>query len=158
MPIASYTAMLPLNFPHGLIGYEHLRSFQLLALEELQPLLQLRSDQVDLGFLLAPAAWVEWGYHPVINLENHTVLGLTSEHDAIVLVLLSVPEKGPTMANLRAPIVANLLTGVAVQAVRDDQRYNEPFELLLPKTLDRHPCLQRGEAASLNAGCDSAMA
>jgi flagellar assembly factor FliW len=40
------------------------------------------------------------------------------------LAILTVPKEGPVTANLLAPVVVNLATRVAVQAVRADTMYS----------------------------------
>jgi len=58
----------------------------------------------------------------VLGLDAH---GLTAAaRDILCLAILCAPENGPLTANLLAPVIVNLATRIAVQAVRSDNRYS----------------------------------
>lgn len=120
-----------LIFPVGLPGFDPETRFALVEQPELAPLVYLQSLQSpELCFLAVPAHAIEAGYSVRISAEDLERLDLDSSRqpdpgrEVLCLALLCAPENGPVTANLLAPIVVNLASGVAVQAVRADSRYS----------------------------------
>ncbi len=110
-------------FPRGLPGFEQCRRFVLLEPPELAPLVQMQSLEIpDLCFLALPARSVAPDYDVALTPEDFLTLG--SARPTLDLALLSVGVEGTVTANLLAPVVINLATRVAVQAVRGDFQYS----------------------------------
>jgi flagellar assembly factor FliW len=69
-------------------------------------------------------------YDLAMTREDLERLGLDSSRqpapgrEVLCLALLCSPESGPVTANLLAPVVVNLATRAAVQAIRADARYS----------------------------------
>ena len=119
------------DFPQGLPGFESSRRFALLAEPELSPVVCLQSlDSPDFSLWAAPVAAIDPAYSLELSQEDARVLGLDAHgltaaaRDILCLAILCAPENGPPTANLLAPVVVNLKTSVAVQAVRSDSRYS----------------------------------
>ncbi len=76
--------------------------------------------------MVAPVAPIDPDYQLTLTPEDLDRLGLgqVTPHEVVSLALLCAPEDGPLTANLLAPIVINIRTRVAVQAVRTDRRYS----------------------------------
>ena len=105
----------------------------------------LQSTQTpELCFLAFPVQVVDPDYHLGLEPEDLAVLGLERGRqprigtDVLVLSLLSVRDGFPITANLMAPLVVNLRTFQAVQAVRHDSRYS--FEHLVQGAGAVQPC------------------
>jgi flagellar assembly factor FliW len=127
-----YSDGAALSFPRGLPGFEQNRRFLLIKQPDLAPLVHLQSlESAALCFLAIPVAVIEPAYQPQLSLEDTEVLGLDaldSAH-ALFLALLAVAGNGNVTANLLAPIVVNVATQTAVQAVRSDLLYSHEHVL-----------------------------
>jgi flagellar assembly factor FliW len=123
------------SFPSGLPGFEHETRFVLLERIEWAPIVFLQSlADAELCFLAAPVGTLDPGYSLSVTGEDleelNEDLNLVETRQPIpneqvlCLALLCAPENGPLTANLLAPVVVNLRTRIAVQAVRADARYS----------------------------------
>lgn len=117
------------SFPFGLPGFEEETRFVLLERPEWTPLVFLQSlHRAPLCFLAAPVALLDPAYTLVVTREDLDRLGLEQHpipgEPVLCLALLCAPENGPLTGNLLAPVVVNLRTRTAVQAVRADARYS----------------------------------
>ena len=85
---------------------------------------------------MAPVAAIDADYCLEVSGEDLRILGLDeaqqpkSGQEVLCLALLCAPENGQLTANLLAPVVVNLRTRVAVQAVRTDSRYSHRHPIL----------------------------
>ena len=117
-----YSEDAALLFPRGLPGFETARRFVLLDAAELAPLVHLQSLEIGgLCFLALPVRSIDPDYETALTGEDHEVLGGGPTLD---LALLSADRDGSLSANLLAPVVIDLATRRAVQAVRGDTRYS----------------------------------
>jgi flagellar assembly factor FliW len=127
----SYDPSAILFFPGGLPGFESETRFVLLEQPEFAPIVFLQSiDSAELCFLAAPVAALVAGYSLSIAREDLERLDLDPDDrlepgpELLCLAILCTPENGAVTANLLAPVVINLRTRRAVQAVRTDSRYS----------------------------------
>ncbi len=129
-----YSEDAALLFPRGLPGFEGARRFVLLDNPEFAPLVHLQSLETgDLCFLALPVRSIDPGYETMLAGEDRDVVG-TGEQ--LELALLSAGHDGSLSANLLAPVVIDLATRRAVQAVRVDTKYSHRHLL---KT-EEHAC------------------
>jgi len=105
-----------------LLGFPAARRFTLAQLADDGSLYALRSlEDADLRFLLVPAAPFFPDYAPVVDDTVVEELGIRTADDVLVLVLLTAGSSlASTTANLLAPVLVNVHTRQAVQAVLDD--------------------------------------
>ena len=120
-----------LQFPQGLPGFENDRRFVLVEQAELAPVACLQSlDSPGLCLWVAPVRAIAPGYRMGITPEDLLLLGLDQARqplpgeEVLCMAILCAPENGPLTANLLAPVVVNLETRTAVQAVRVDNQYS----------------------------------
>jgi flagellar assembly factor FliW len=125
-----YSEELRIEFPLGLPGFEQETSFLAIEREGRNPILFLQSLLTPmLCFLVAPVFVIDPAYQMSVRPEDLQTLELQSEdavrigEDLACWVILSVPEGQQPSANLSAPIVVNLRTKRALQAIRTDSRY-----------------------------------
>ena len=137
MPEIQFDESAVLTFPAGLPGFERATRFVLVEHAEYAPLLSLQCvDRQELCFLAVPVSTLDAAYSLAVNEEDLQRLGLPLERqplpasEVLCLALLCAPQNGRATANLLAPVVVNLKTRVAVQAVRSDARYSH--QALLP--------------------------
>jgi flagellar assembly factor FliW len=119
-----------LSFPVGLPGFEHEKTFILIEQPRTKPLVFVQSlAGANLCFVTLPMLVIAPDYRLNMASEDVELLGFPSDFqpaigtDVLCLAILSFEEGGPPTANLLAPIVVNLSTRVAVQAVQADSDY-----------------------------------
>jgi flagellar assembly factor FliW len=139
--IISYGSEAAIEFPCGLPGFDDRRRFVALQFEDTAPLVFLQSLEVpDLCFITMPVLAVDPQYRLEVASEDlgQLELPLTCQprvgEDVLCLAVLSIGESGPT-ANLLAPVVVNLRTLKAVQAVAPDSGYSHQHALLAEEAL-----------------------
>jgi len=119
------------DFPQGLPAFEEERCFVLIEAREQAPLVFLQSMlRPNLCFVAFPILVVDKQYQLAIAPEDLEELGLdprrqpTLGSEAMVLALVTLHDEFPATANLMAPIVVNLKTRQALQAIRQDSVYS----------------------------------
>ena len=119
------------DFPLGLPSFESEKRFVPIELPEHAPLLFLQSlGQSELCFLALPILVVDSGYRLAISREDLAALELETARqpllasEALVMALVSLHDGFCATANLMAPIVVNLKTRRALQAIRQDAEYS----------------------------------
>ncbi len=134
-PATESGAQLPaLTFESGLPGFPAARHFALVSLEmDDAGVFLLRSlDDPALSFVAAAPTPYWPDYAPDVDDVTVERLGITDAGQALLLVLLTIPEGGAgATANLIAPIVINSETLLAAQVVLNGSPYSvrEPFVL-----------------------------
>ena len=119
------------TFPLGMPAFEDEKRFVPIEAPDRAPLVFLQSlETPDLCFLAFPILVIDRDYHLAVSPEDLAVLGMEAEReprigaDVLVLALLCLHDGFPITANLMAPIVVNLATRSAVQAIRHDSMYS----------------------------------
>src|SRR5947209_7785558 len=119
-----------LEFPRGLPGFDDRRRFVAVRFVESDPLVYLQSlEDPELCFITMPVLAVDPKYKLKVNSDDLGYIGLAPVRqpkigeDVFCLTVLSMREDGPT-ANLLAPIVINLKTRLAVQAIAPESGYS----------------------------------
>jgi flagellar assembly factor FliW len=139
-----FEAAAVLEFPAGLPGFEDQTRFVLVEQPATAPVVFLQSLlSPELCFLAAPMVAVDPGYDLAVTPEDLRLIELDDQRqprpgdEVVCLALLSAAEDGPLTANLLAPVVVNVRTRRAIQAVRVDSRYSHV-----------HPLATRGASCS----------
>lgn len=113
-----------LHFATGVPGFPAARRFALVRFgdEDDTPFALLRSlDVEDLEFVVVHPFQFFPGYAPELDDETADRLDLHSADDALILAIVTVPEKvQDATANLAAPIIVNRNTRQAAQTVLSD--------------------------------------
>jgi flagellar assembly factor FliW len=124
------------DFPAGLPAFLNEKRFVPIESPQHSPLLFLQSMvQPSLCFLALPIQVVDAEYRLGVSREDLMLLELPPdrqpllESEVAVLVLLSLHDGLSTTANLMAPIVVNLKTRRALQAIRQDSVYSHQHPL-----------------------------
>ena len=132
----AYEADSEPEFPLGLPGFESRRRFVALRFVESDPLVYLQSlEDPALCFVTMPILSVDPRYRLKVGSEDLDRLGLPGTRqprigeDVFCLTVIAIRETGPT-ANLLAPVVINLKTRQAVQAIAPESEYSHQFELM----------------------------
>jgi flagellar assembly factor FliW len=125
----------PITFADGLVGFAGPQRFALVPWGgDGSPFSLLQSlDDESLAFVVVPPAVFFGDYDPELDDEVAARVGLTSPADAVVLVIVTVPEDArEATANLLGPLVINVVTRQGVQAVLDPERWPSRKRLLEP--------------------------
>ena len=129
------------DFPIGLPAFEEEKRFVPIELPQYAPLIFLQSlRQRELCFLTLPILVVASDYHLAVTREDLEILALDSARqpmlgaDVLVLALVSLRDGFLATANLMAPLVVNLKTRRAIQAIRADSLYSHQHPIPPPKS------------------------
>jgi flagellar assembly factor FliW len=106
-----------IKMPLGLLGFEQIKKYVLLANPEEAPFMWLQMlDNTNQGFVVVPPSAVIPDYAPDISAQDVEFLGIRSAADALVLNIVTV-RGGDATVNLKGPIVVNRSTLVAKQCI-----------------------------------------
>jgi len=115
-----------LSFPWGLPGFEHLRRFVLLPGEKGNVFGWLQSVESETtAFLVADPFVFYPGYFVDIPERDTRELGLEAPSQAVVMVIVNVPESNIKKAtvNLLAPLVINTARNLARQVILNSSSF-----------------------------------
>jgi flagellar assembly factor FliW len=118
------------EFPQGLPGFEECRHFALLDHPARAGLVFLQSlERPEVCFVAVPVRAIRPGYELSLAPDDLELLGWPSDftpeigRDVIALAIVSFEENQAPTANLLAPVVIDVATRRAVQAIRSDGGY-----------------------------------
>jgi flagellar assembly factor FliW len=119
------------HFPLGIPGFEDEKTFVLLNIPGKEPLVFMQSAHTQaLCFLALPVLVVDPDYRLSVSYEDLQVLEMELDRqprigsEVLVLAFLAIEDGHAATANLLSPIVINLATQRAVQAIRCDFTYS----------------------------------
>jgi flagellar assembly factor FliW len=120
-----------MRFAGGLPGFEEETAFLPIEIPSARPIVFLQSlSTPDLCFVTLPVFVVDQDYKLALPAESRAAIGLAHNsqprigEDVLCLVLVTIQDDGPTTTNLMAPVVMDLRTRRAVQAIREDGVYS----------------------------------
>ena len=106
-----------IQMPFGLLGFEQVKKYRLLASPEEAPFLWLQTDEdATIAFLVVSPFLVLPAYQPDIPDEDAEFLGLQKPDDALIFNIVTLRENGGTV-NLKGPIIVNRHTRVGKQVI-----------------------------------------
>ncbi len=113
-------------FKQGLPGFEQLRKFALIALEDTKPIQWLVSLEEKTVSLPVCDPWaIRFDYH--INIPENIVsyLDISNEEKLLIMVVVRIPDANPQSMtiNLAAPIIINLDNNFALQYISEKSEY-----------------------------------
>ncbi len=121
-----------LTFPEGVPGFERLRQYGLVQIDEEAPFLRLLSvDEPAVAFVILNPMSIWPDYQPQIGPDDLQGLELTQDADLelyCIVTLSSDPQH--VTANLKGPIAINTATMKARQIILVDDRYMTKHSLL----------------------------
>src|ERR1700761_4747765 len=120
-PGASSTATTPPNLvrlPLGLLGFEQIKEYVLLADPAEKPFAWLRvAGDHSLAFVVIDPFVVMPEYKPEIPPSDVDFLGLKEPSDALLLCIVTVQNHNHATMNLKGPVVINRHTHLAKQVI-----------------------------------------
>ena len=106
------------QLPYGLLGFERVKNYKLLASPHEQPFMWLQMmDGTKQSFLVISPFMVMPEYQPDISADDVEFLGLTNPADALLLNIVTLRGKNQATINLKGPIVINRHTLVGRQVI-----------------------------------------
>lgn len=136
----TYQGDTVLEFPAGLPGFERERFFVPIDHPTSHPIVFLQSlSSPELCFITLPVLVVAPDYRLAIAAEDLRLLGLDETRqpaigsEVLCLAVVSVAEREQPTANLLAPVVVNLKTRRAVQAIQEGSPYAHRHPLGAPQ-------------------------
>lgn len=127
-----------IHLPDGLLGFDDLRKFVFLDVEEFRPFLWLIStDEPEIGFAVAdPRYFYAGAYEIPLSEADRDILDCEPNDRLSVFVLVSVPESGRKItANLKGPVVMNARNRLAKQVVVYNPAFAVRQPMLLPSSI-----------------------
>ncbi len=107
-----------ITMPLGLLGFEQVKKFVLLAQPGEEPFLWLQMlDNASQGFVVISPCSSLPDYSPDISAQDVEFLKLQNPDDAIMLNIVTVRANGQSTVNLKGPIIINRHTLVAKQCI-----------------------------------------
>lgn len=115
---------LQVQLPLGLLGFERIKTYSLVAKPEQEPFLWLCVPEgEDLAFLVVPPSFVLPDYAPDLSDEDVHFLEIRNPNDALVLNIVTLRPDGSATVNLKGPIVINRHTMIGKQVVLSQSAY-----------------------------------
>lgn len=126
-----------MRFAGGIPGFEEETAFLPIEIPTARPIVFLQSlSTPELCFVTLPVFVVDQDYELALSAESRAAIGLPPDfeprigEDVLCLVLVTIQDDGPTTINLMAPVVMDLHTRRAVQAIREDGVYSHRHAFL----------------------------
>jgi flagellar assembly factor FliW len=106
------------RFPMGLLGFEHLKDYLLVANPAEEPFLWLQvKDNGPLAFVVVNPFLVAPDYVPDLPQADADFLEIRDPDDALLFNIVTLHAAGRATVNLKGPIVINRHTGTGKQVV-----------------------------------------
>jgi flagellar assembly factor FliW len=107
-----------IRLPMGLLGFEKLKDYLLIANPEEEPFGWLKAKgDTSIAFVVLNPFLIVPDYQPDIPQSDVEFLGLKSVDDAMVLNIVTVHKGGEATMNLKGPLVINRNSGMGKQVV-----------------------------------------
>ncbi|TCW42208.1 flagellar assembly factor FliW [Thermohydrogenium kirishiense] len=139
--LVSYNEEDVLHFDDGIPGFEGLKSFILLSVDEYTPFKWLQSlDDTDIAFVIIDPKVVVKDYEVRIDEETVKLLEIKDINHVLVYAIVVIPDEIEKMtANLKAPIIINAENNKGMQILLDNDEY-----------MIKHPILKELKNADTN--------
>ncbi|MBC8001688.1 MAG: flagellar assembly protein FliW, partial [Opitutaceae bacterium] len=107
-----------IQFPLGLLGFEQIKEYELLADPAEEPFMWLQMvNSTSQSFLVVPPTTIVPDYDPEISPEDVAFLELREPGDALLVNIVTLRGRQEATANLKGPIVINRHTLIAKQVI-----------------------------------------
>lgn len=121
-----------IEFPEGILAFEHYKKYVLLDSEEELPFRWLQSvENPDISFIIINPFVFKMDYE--FKLPDAVVekLKIASEEDVLVYTIVVIPENFQEMtANLLAPVVINIQEKIGKQIILEGTSYHTKHKML----------------------------
>lgn len=116
----------------GILGFEDLKEYELLDIENEDILKEFNSTEEDcIGFIVVSPFEIIKEYEIVLNQETIEKLEVKSPNDIILLNIITVGQTlEESTVNMKAPIVINVRNNCGMQIILQDEEYSIGHPLL----------------------------
>jgi flagellar assembly factor FliW len=107
-----------IRLPYGLLGFERVKSYMLLANPDEAPFMWFQMlEEAKRSFLVVTPKLVAPDYDPVFGDSDVEFLALNGSDDAFMLCIVTLKAHGQATVNLKGPIVINRRTLIGKQVI-----------------------------------------
>lgn len=111
-------------FKNGIPGFEQLKKYVIVILEQTSPFIWLQSVDEDILFPVISPFEIDPKYSPFVDDKELEEIKIEDEKDLLVVVICVVPEDFKQItANMAAPIVINTKAGLGKQILINEDKY-----------------------------------
>ncbi|HBG3257801.1 TPA: flagellar assembly protein FliW [Clostridioides difficile] len=124
--------MMKVTLKKGILGFEDLKEYELLDIENEDILKEFNSTEEDcIGFIVVSPFEIIKEYEIVLNQETIEKLEVKSPNDIILLNIITVGQTlEESTVNMKAPIVINVRNNCGMQIILQDEEYSIGHPLL----------------------------
>ena len=128
-----------IHFPVGIPGFEGERRWILVGDDDNAIMWLHSTEDGSLALPVTPPQAVKSDYNARIPRESLELVGKESLDDVILLIVVAIPPGRPwdMTANLRAPILVNMATRTATQAIALNEDYDFRYPVLDDATREK---------------------
>mgnify|MGYP003584478220 CR=1 FL=1 len=120
-------------FPNGVLGFEEMKKYIILKMDEDNPLMWLQSlEEPALAFVIINPYEFRDEYEVELNEDDVKLLKIDKPEDVKLYSIVVVPHGEPAKmtANLQGPVVINSLTRLGKQVVLKNSKYSVKHYIL----------------------------
>ncbi len=119
-----------IEFPEGIPGFEELKKFAIISLQETLPFVWLTSlEDKEVALPLIDPWLIKKDYTFILTEEEQKNLKVKEQSGLVVWSVVTIPLDSPQSAtvNLKAPIVVNLKEGIGKQIILEEYDIKWPL-------------------------------
>ncbi|MCC0727040.1 flagellar assembly protein FliW [Clostridioides sp. ZZV14-6045] len=124
--------MMKVTLKKGILGFENLREYELLDIENNDTLKEFNSTEEDcIGFIIVSPFEIIKEYEIVLNQDIIENLEIESPNDIMIFNIITLGQTlEESTVNMKAPIVINIKNNYGMQIILQEEKYSIRHPLL----------------------------